>query len=76
MRKGPDLHVSYLDEYVLDNGIQRFMLPKPLTFVCSIGTTHAVESEIIFLSDKREGTFVFCPKHNEFIDVSIKEEKR
>lgn len=70
MRKGADVHVSYLDEYVLEDGIQRFMLPKPYTFVCTIGRTHAVESEIVFLSDRREGTFVFCPKHSEFIDVS------
>lgn len=68
--------VSYLDEYVIIEGIQRFMLPKKYTFVCTIGEPHKVDTEIIYQSDKKEGTFVFCPKHNEFIDVSAEEKVR
>lgn len=66
--------VQYLDEYVLDEGIQRFTLPRVCTFVCTIKNPHRIETDIIFQSDKQKGTFVFCPKHYDFIDVSIKPE--
>lgn len=66
--------VDYLDEYVVEEGIQRFLLPKVYTFVCSIDEPHIVETDVIYQSDMREGTFVFCSKHREFVDVSVKRE--
>lgn len=65
--------IHYIDEYVLEEGIQRFMFPKPQTFVCTLNEPHLVKANVIFLSDKREGAFVFCRKCHEFLDVSCKE---
>jgi hypothetical protein len=65
----------YLDEYVLEDGIQRFQFPKQQTFVCSIEKPHLVKTSIIFLSDKAKGAFIFCRKHNDFFDVLFDEGK-
>ena len=62
--------VDYLDEYVVEEGVQRFMFPKPQTFVCTLKEPHLVETDIIYMSDKKEGAFIFCRKHHEFVDIS------
>ena len=70
--KKPNL-IHYMSEYVLEEGIQQFMFPKPETFVCTIKEPHLVKARVVFLSDKRKGAFIFCPKHHDFFDVSFSE---
>ena len=67
--------IDYIDEYVLEEGIQRFQFRKRQTFVCTIKEPHLVEASVIYLSDKKEGCFIFCPKHHDFFDVSFYEGK-
>ena len=62
--------LHYLDEYVVEEGLQRFMFPHRQTFVCTLAEPHLVETEVIFLSDKKEGAFIYCSKHHDFFDVS------
>lgn len=71
--KVPNL-IHYLSEYVLEEGIQKFMFPRRETFACTIEEPHLVETDVIFLSDKKKGAFIYCPKHHDFFDVSCKEE--
>ena len=62
----------YIDDYVLEEGIQRFWI-KTQTFACVIEEPHLVKVNVIFLSDKKKGAFVLCPKHHDFFDVSIQD---
>ena len=61
----------YIDEYVLEEGIQRFRLDEPITVVCSIKEPHTVRTDRFYSSDKKEGAFVFCPVHHDFFDASV-----
>ena len=63
--------IHYMDEYVLEEGIQRFMFPKPQTFICDIKEPRLVKAYVTFLSDKTEGAFIYCRKHHDFFDVSV-----
>ena len=69
MSEKPNLN-HYVDEYVVEDGIQRFQFPKPQTFVCTIKEPHFVKTSTVFVSDKKKGAFIFCPEHHEFFDVS------
>ena len=66
--------IHYIDEYVLEEGAQRFQFPKPQTFVCTLKQPHLVETSLVFLSDRKKGAFIYCPKHHDFFDVSFREE--
>ena len=62
----------YLDEYVLEEGIERYFLDELVTVVCCIkGYPHTVITRKFYLSDKKKGTFAFCPIHNDFFYASI-----
>ena len=73
MSQKPNL-IHYVDEYVLEEGVQRFRFPKRQTFACSLESDkpHLVETWHVFLSDKKQGAFIYCSQHHEFFDVEIK----
>lgn len=62
--------IYYVHEYVLEEGIQEFMFPKPQTFICNLKEPHLVKAHVIYISDKKKGAFIYCRKHNDFFDVS------
>lgn len=65
--------VRYLDKYVLEEGLSRFMFDKPITVACTLkkGEMHLVKTDVIFESNKQEGEFVFCPRHKEFFNIGV-----
>ena len=73
MRNKPNL-IHYIDEYVIEEGIQRFRFPMRQTFVCTLKEPHLVDTDLVFISDKKKGAFIYCPKHHDFFDVSFKPE--
>lgn len=62
--------IDFLDDWGLEEGIQRFMFPKRQTFLCTLEELHLVETWLIYLSDKRKGAYIFCPEHHDFVNVS------
>ena len=65
----------YVNEWGLEEGISQFRLDEPITVACTLKEAHLVKTNIVFESMKQKGrTFVFCPVHNDFVDISLKEE--
>jgi len=71
MKEKPNL-IYHVGEYIVEN-IQQFMFPKPQTFVCTIAEPHLVKANIVFISEKKEGAFIYCREHHDFFDVSYNE---
>jgi len=62
--------IHHLGDYVVES-IQQFLFPKPQTFVCTIAEPHLVKANVVFISEKKEGAFIFCREHQDFFDVSF-----
>lgn len=52
------------------NGMEKFLLPHKTEFAHWLhkGDSHLIRTQIIYT--KRKKSYVFCPVHNEYIDVS------
>lgn len=60
----------YIDEYVIEEGLSRFQLDKPIIVVCKIKEPHFLKVTEVFESKEKKGTFAFCRVHSEFLNIS------
>lgn len=69
---------SYAGEFAGIEGIDKFFLMHKIQVACCIDPldVHILTSDTMITSEKLEGhTFVFCPKHNDFVDITAGKKK-
>jgi hypothetical protein len=67
---------EYIDEVAGVEGIDRFKLKRKIEFVCTLdpNNAHFVSTDTLITSQNQKGhTFVYCPKHKDYMDVTLVE---